>query len=76
MEKIIKKILSCVDCGADYTIVHNIKNAIEYCPMCGCDIEEPEEDDGEFDCNVSGIMGSSSNKNNKDKRDIIKKDDH
>ena len=31
-----------------------------------------EEDDGEFDCNVSGIMGSASHKDNmsnKDKRD-------
>tara|TARA_R110000765_G_C18769232_1_gene589920 strand:+ start:144 stop:341 length:198 start_codon:yes stop_codon:yes gene_type:complete len=53
MEKIIKKILSCADCTSDYTIVHNIKNAIEYCPMCGCDIEEPEEDDGEFESNFA-----------------------
>tara|TARA_R110000822_G_scaffold219744_1_gene353860 strand:- start:120 stop:296 length:177 start_codon:yes stop_codon:yes gene_type:complete len=53
MEKIIKKILSCADCAADYTIVHDIKNTIEYCPMCGCDVEEPEEDDGEFERNFA-----------------------
>ena len=49
----MEKIISCVDCGADYTITHNAKNVIEYCPMCGCDIEEPEEDDGEFERNFA-----------------------
>ena len=32
-----------------------------------------EEDDGEFDCNVSGIMGSASHKDNMSNKD--KKDD-
>jgi ribosomal protein S27E len=53
MEKKIKKILSCIDCGADYTIVHNVKNVIIYCPMCGDEVEEPEEDDGEFESNFA-----------------------
>ena len=35
--------------------------------------EEMEEDDGEFDCNVSGIMGSASHKDNMSNKD--KKDD-
>ena len=36
-----------------------------------------EEDDGEFDCNVSGIMGSNSNNNRMDSREgkKDKKDD-
>mgnify|MGYP003631119567 CR=1 FL=1 len=47
----IKKMLSCAECLADYIIMHDKKNIIEYCPMCGCDVEEPEEDDGEFEMN-------------------------
>ena len=47
----IKKLLWCIECGSEYTIIHEKKHIIEYCPMCGADIEEPEEDDEEFEKN-------------------------
>lgn len=50
MEK-IQTTISCNECGADYMIIHFQKDIIEHCPMCGYDIEEPEEDDGEFEEN-------------------------
>ena len=42
----IKVSLVCV-CGADYIVIHDNKETIEYCPFCGSDVIEPEEDDFE-----------------------------
>tara|TARA_B110000967_G_C18372381_1_gene311194 strand:+ start:152 stop:325 length:174 start_codon:yes stop_codon:yes gene_type:complete len=47
----IKKPMWCIECGAEYVVIHEKKHIIEYCPMCGADIEEPEEDDEEFEKN-------------------------
>lgn len=43
----VKVSLTCVSCSSDYIIIHDKKDVIEYCPMCGSDIIEPEEDDFE-----------------------------
>ena len=43
----VKVSLVCVSCGAYYIVIHDNKETIEYCPFCGSDIIEPEEDDFE-----------------------------
>lgn len=43
----IKQIILCDDCGAEYTITYNSDEKIEYCPMCGADIYEEEDEETE-----------------------------
>ncbi len=41
----MKETIICDDCGAEFTITYNPEDEIEYCPMCGADIYNDEDDD-------------------------------
>ena len=49
MEK-IKRSIACNDCGAEYIIMYDDEDSIEYCPMCGADVFDEEYDD-DFESN-------------------------
>ena len=50
MEK-IKKSIACNDCGAEYIIMYDDEDSIEYCPMCGSDGFDEEYEDDDFERN-------------------------
>ena len=43
-----RKIISCEDCGAEFTVRHNMSERhyqISHCVFCGAEIPEDNEDD-------------------------------
>lgn len=45
----IKEEIYCQDCGAEFHISYNEEDELVYCPFCGSDISDEEDDDWEED---------------------------
>ena len=54
MEK-IKRSIACNDCGAEYIIMYDDEDSIEYCPMCGSDGFDEEYEDDDFESNFIDV---------------------
>ena len=35
--------ITCIECGAEFDIMHNEKSPIQHCPFCGEDIMNEED---------------------------------
>ena len=36
--------IECGDCGAEFKVISDFEESIEYCPYCGSIVEEPDDD--------------------------------